>query len=81
MAEHVSTNKELQAQVVKGRETLQAALSAKEELSRKAQASQKVAQETRRMTADDLTELEQVGAADYRLFRYIYVNYVVLSLG
>lgn len=59
LAEKMTENEELQLQVQKGRDTLQSALTTKEELQRRAQASQKQASETRRMTADDLSELEQ----------------------
>ncbi len=60
LAAQMEENKELVAQIAKGRENLQSALTAKEELSRRAQASQKLATETRKMTVDDLTDQEQV---------------------
>ena len=60
LAEKMSENEELQAQVAKGRDNLQGALSAKEEMARKAQASQRHASETRKLTIDDLSDLEQV---------------------
>lgn len=60
LQDKVSENEDLQNQIAKGRENLQTALIAKEELSRKAQASQKLVSETRKMTADDLTDQEQV---------------------
>ena len=56
----IQENNELQLQVQKGREALESATVSKTELQKKAQASQRQASETRRLTAEDLSDLEQV---------------------
>ena len=63
----MSENEELLLQVNKGRDNLQSALYAKEEMQKKAQASQKHATETRKVTADDLGELEQAHSKIFSL--------------
>jgi hypothetical protein len=60
LAEKMSENEELQQQVQRGKEALQSAHTSKEEMAKRAQASQRQVSETRRLTADDLSDLEQV---------------------
>lgn len=60
LEEKVQENRELQEQLQKGRETLQVALTAKEDMQRRVQQSQRSVAETRKISIEDLNELEQV---------------------
>ena len=74
--ERMKDIEELQNQVKKGRDTLQGALTSKEELQKKALASQKHASETRKLTADDLVDLEQVRTVVVCQNLTFYVNLI-----
>lgn len=58
LAEKMTENEELQLQLNKSREALQDAVSSKEDLQKKAQSSLRYASETRKLTSEDLGQLE-----------------------
>lgn len=58
LAEKMTENDDLQLQLNRSREALQDAVSSKEELQKKAQTSLRHASETRKLTSEDLGQLE-----------------------
>ena len=58
LAEKLTENEDLQLQLNKSREALQDAVSSKEDLQKKAQSSLRYASETRKLTSEDLGQLE-----------------------
>lgn len=60
LKEQMDENAALQEQMRHTREALESATTSKNELQKKAQASQRLVSETRKLTADDISDLEQV---------------------
>lgn len=60
MKAQISDNESLRAEVMHQKQLLESANATKSTLEKKAQASQRQASETRRLTAEDLFDLEQV---------------------
>jgi len=67
LQEKIAENEDLLLQVARGRDTLQSAITAKDDITRKAQQSQRQVAETRRVTGDDLGELEQANARVFQM--------------
>jgi len=63
----MSENEELQLQVNKSRDALQDAISSKEDIQKKAQSSLRYASETRKLTSEDLGQLEHAHTKIYAL--------------